>query len=620
MRSGSRPERHHGHLRRRHRRADAERQRLGRRTTRRRCARSPTATPTGPDPTTGPRTIGFQVNDGAASNNLSNVASRTVNVNPNPPPVAGAVSATTDKNTAIDINVLASASDPDGDSLHVASVNTTGTKGTVSINPDGTIHYDPNGQFSSLQQGQTATDTFTYQVSDGYHDSNSATVTVTITGVNNPPVLSNIERATLQYDAGTPAVPVTASLTVSSPDTTTLAGATVTISSGLVRERGLARVHGPERDHRQLQREHRGADADRQRVGRGLPGGAALGHLQRRQRPDLDRDTDDQLPGQRWARLEQPQQRRRRGPSTSNPNTPAERRATSPRRRTSTRRSTSTCWPSASDPDGDVVSLVSVDTTGTKGSVSINSNGTVHYDPTASSRACSAGQTATDTFTYTVSDGYSTATGKVTVTITGVNDPPVLSNIESGALSYRAQDPAVQITSALTVSDDDDATMSGATVSITSGFSSGDGHACRSRTRTGSPAATTRATGVLTLSGNASLADYQAALRSVEFCTSDSSTTPAGADGLLRGHRLGRAPPARRPLSARSTSARPTSRRWRATSATTRSATRRSASGRARLRRGDGQRQPAKPRQRSRLRRPRDAHRQHLAGARHRSR
>ena len=105
--------------------------------------------------------------------------------------------------------MLASDSDPDGDAIHVVSVNTTGTKGLVSINPNGTIHYDPNGQFASLQQGQTATDTFTYQASDGYHDSNSATVTVTVTGVNDPPVLANIESSTLQYDAGTPPVAIT---------------------------------------------------------------------------------------------------------------------------------------------------------------------------------------------------------------------------------------------------------------------------------------------------------------------------------------------------------------------------------------------------------------------------
>lgn len=137
----------------------------------------------GTSATTGTRTISFQVNDGLAPSNLSNVVSRTVNVNPNSPPIANDVSASTDKNTAIDINVLAGASDPDGDAVLLVSVGTPGTKGNVSINPDGTIHYDPNGQFQSLAQGQTATDTFTYTVSDGYFTA-TATVTVTINGVN----------------------------------------------------------------------------------------------------------------------------------------------------------------------------------------------------------------------------------------------------------------------------------------------------------------------------------------------------------------------------------------------------------------------------------------------------
>src|SRR5262249_44628161 len=45
----------------------------------------------GTTPSTGPRTISSQVDDGLASNNLSNVATRTINVNPNSPPAAGNV-------------------------------------------------------------------------------------------------------------------------------------------------------------------------------------------------------------------------------------------------------------------------------------------------------------------------------------------------------------------------------------------------------------------------------------------------------------------------------------------------------------------------------------------------
>jgi VCBS repeat-containing protein len=180
----------------------------------------------------GSRTIGFQVNDGSAGNNLSNVESRSVDVSPNSPPTASDVSASTDKNTAIDIDVLASASDPDGDPLSVASINTNGTLGSVSINPDGTIHYDPNGEFASLLQGQAAVDTFTYEVTDGFQNSNSATVTVTISGVNGLPVLAGIESSPLSYQAQAPAVPITTTLTVSDLYDSAIASAAVAITSG----------------------------------------------------------------------------------------------------------------------------------------------------------------------------------------------------------------------------------------------------------------------------------------------------------------------------------------------------------------------------------------------------
>ena len=51
----------------------------------------------------------------------------------------------------------------------------------VTLNGDGTVLYDPNGAFDGLLDGETATDTFTYIVSDGV-DTSSGTVTVTITG------------------------------------------------------------------------------------------------------------------------------------------------------------------------------------------------------------------------------------------------------------------------------------------------------------------------------------------------------------------------------------------------------------------------------------------------------
>ncbi len=90
---------------------------------------------------------------------------------------------------AITIDVLANDSDADlSDVLSVDSLNTTGTLGSVTNN--GTdVTYDPNGAFESLAVGETATDTFSYTITDGQGGYDTATVTVTIHGQNDAPTV-----------------------------------------------------------------------------------------------------------------------------------------------------------------------------------------------------------------------------------------------------------------------------------------------------------------------------------------------------------------------------------------------------------------------------------------------
>jgi VCBS repeat-containing protein len=74
-----------------------------------------------------------------------------------------------------------------GDNLAVIAVDTTTTKGTVTWGPDGSFTYDPNGQFEYLQTGNSTSDSFTYTVTDDYGITDTATVTITINGVYDPP-------------------------------------------------------------------------------------------------------------------------------------------------------------------------------------------------------------------------------------------------------------------------------------------------------------------------------------------------------------------------------------------------------------------------------------------------
>ncbi|MGH8662402.1 MAG: Ig-like domain-containing protein [Burkholderiales bacterium] len=234
----------------------------------------------------------FKVNDGSSD---SNVATVMLTVDPvNDVPVAAGDSALTNEDSALLISALSNDSDVDaGAVLSVQSFDTSGTKGSVVLNADGTFSYDPNGQFESLAQDAFAFDSFSYTVQDEFGATDTAIVTVKVTGVNDAPLAQNDGALTDENTA----------INISKADL-------------------------------------------------------------------IANDTDVDA--------------------------------------------------------GDMLSLLSVDATGTKGSVTLNGNGGVHYDPSGQFDSLAQGAVAFDTFSYTVQDKHgATATASVTVTVTGVNDAPL---------------------------------------------------------------------------------------------------------------------------------------------------------------------------------------------------
>ena len=124
---------------------------------------------------TGPDSFMYKVRDNLGID--SNVA--TVSITVNAPPVANNDSATTNKNTAVVINVLANDSDPDG-TVNPATVTivSAASHGTISINPTtGAITYTPTSNFAGP-------DSFTYKMEDNLGaDSNVATVSISVNDV-----------------------------------------------------------------------------------------------------------------------------------------------------------------------------------------------------------------------------------------------------------------------------------------------------------------------------------------------------------------------------------------------------------------------------------------------------
>ena len=102
------------------------------------------------------------------------------------------------------------------------------------------------------------------------------------------------------------------------------------------------------------------------------------------------------------------------------------------------------------------------------------------------------------------------------IAVAPVNDAPVLAGIEGGLLIYTPDGSAVPVTSAVTVGDADNTNLAGATIQIAGGYQAGED--VLSFTNTATIAATwNAANGTLTLTGSDTIANYQAALRSVKY-------------------------------------------------------------------------------------------------------
>lgn len=131
---------------------------------------------------------------------------------------------------------------------------------------------------------------------------------------------------------------------------------------------------------------------------------------------------------------------------------------------------------------------------------------------------------------YTLNDGNTgvqgtggplTANGAVTVNITPVNDAPILT--AGATLTYTENQTAQVIDNIITLADSDDTQIVGATVQISSGLTSGD---TLSAISTATISATySSGTGLLTLTGIDSLANYQQILRSITYSSSNDDPT-----------------------------------------------------------------------------------------------
>ena len=126
------------------------------------------------------------------------------------------------------------------------------------------------------------------------------------------------------------------------------------------------------------------------------------------------------------------------------------------------------------------------------------------------------------TITWVVSDGDNSSSGITsTITIADSNDAPTVSDAGS-TLAYTEDDAATVIDSSLTITDADDTNIEGATITISGGYQSSEDVLDLGNTSLGI-SVESNTSGVLTLTGSATIANYETALESVTYQNTNTS-------------------------------------------------------------------------------------------------
>jgi VCBS repeat-containing protein len=121
----------------------------------------------------------------------------------NDAPVAADDTASTDEDHALLVDIaqlLANDADADFDLLEMVAVTNAQSGAQVSI-AGGQVRYDPGALFQHLKAGASASDSFSYTVRDAAGAESTATVLLSITGVNDAPQFITTPPAVLVIDA-----------------------------------------------------------------------------------------------------------------------------------------------------------------------------------------------------------------------------------------------------------------------------------------------------------------------------------------------------------------------------------------------------------------------------------
>lgn len=145
----------------------------------------------------------YTMRDGSGAVSTATVTVQVQGANSAPVASPDALTVSEDASNVM-LAVLANDTDADaGDTKRVVSVAGAGLRGTVSVAANGSgVLYTAGASFQSLAAGETAADSLTYTMRDGAGALSTATVTLTVTGVTDG-LRAVADTAVAQEDGGT---------------------------------------------------------------------------------------------------------------------------------------------------------------------------------------------------------------------------------------------------------------------------------------------------------------------------------------------------------------------------------------------------------------------------------
>ncbi|MBL4802023.1 MAG: tandem-95 repeat protein [Emcibacter sp.] len=128
-------------------------------------------------------TFEIQVSDGQGGSDIQLVTVTITGRNDGPVAESLMISISEDNGADGQLTAL----DVDGDNLSF-TLSEGPDEGSVTLNGDGSFHFNPGSDFQDLNVGESRVVSFSYEVSDGNGSTDTGTATVTVTGNNDGPV------------------------------------------------------------------------------------------------------------------------------------------------------------------------------------------------------------------------------------------------------------------------------------------------------------------------------------------------------------------------------------------------------------------------------------------------